>query len=684
MFHQPSIALANINAPALRLLSYTEPDREVLLVESEAGSPEGVTAGIAANVRGEQREVRLDGVRVPEELSTPEDRHGWLAAVEEAGHQGSTPGGVAVTLDHALPDFMHEKLADALAAEVRLPTASRELDQVRQHLRELDERTELHFAAAERSAPLQQRLYRWRLVEVTLWVLESLVIFGVCCAYFGILGAPTLSAIPFTSWIQIAAVSLPCVVATFVLAHAAGWVAQRVAANRTLTIILAILVGVGILVFGLALGILRWVAGSSTVTTTTADLGSGALLIIVSITSFVVAGAVVAVRLKVNGLDQHLAAARQAEEHFATAATRLKSYYATLAAQLAELQAVIRYPAELRSNFEQGVKLVTQRFRTEETIIADRVAHALTTYRSLAQLSRPEREALITTLYELRRHDDAKPVPARTNVALEALKRVASAITILCVAVLGGMSGTGCGPTPAPHVRIVVCDGTGASTVDVCSPDLLGEAFAAWASEAIMLPGSAFHVITTAGSYSETVAHDPIVVPSRWEGDVRLSRESWTRTGLQQVRGLPIPTDREGDGRRNQSDLVSAMALAATLARQSPAAIVEGVMASDGWFISLGFNAQQLLPQPEQVLARLQRDGSTWDLAVFSSLTICGFHNLQTTAGRAEARERLWRALIDTAKGPSPTISTTCRHQFPAIPAALPAAPVASNQVLER
>lgn len=168
MSRSPSFALSSINAPALSLLSHSEPDHEVLLAESEAGSPEGVAAGVTANVRAEQRVIRLNDVRVPEELSSADTRKGWLAAVEEEGQRAATPGAAAVCLDLALPDFMREKLADAQVAEARLGTVSRDLDQVRQQLRELEERSELHFATAERSAPIQQRLYGWRLVEVTL------------------------------------------------------------------------------------------------------------------------------------------------------------------------------------------------------------------------------------------------------------------------------------------------------------------------------------------------------------------------------------------------------------------------------------------------------------------------------------------------------------------------------------
>ena len=680
---------SDIDAATIALLrSLHESDIAIVLRECSGGSEAGVEHVISTQLMRDQRDARSSVIPIPKELSGSDEKEAWSAAVHESAEECRPGNDNASTLDETLPRVLDEHVRLAQTAEGELAGIRQEIARYEGDLDELGERSDLHFARFDRSKPLMKFLRRWHAAEAALWLLESLVVFGVCAAYFGVFDMPKISSIPFHTWVQVAAVSLPCVVTTFVLAMAAAWLVEKLAPGKLLFAFATLLTLGGMVVFGIALGVLRWSASFSALDldANAVALGSNALLVIVTVTSLVVACAAVVARTRISRLNERFMVAERSELHFSNTQARLCAHRDALQQRLVRLESQVQAPDSLRAIFERGVKLVVRQLRDEDAVVADRVAQAQSAFRYLSQLSGPVREAIITNLYELRGIKDTEEVSGSAKAGHNGARHPLHLAGFLLAVCLGVGSSTGCSETPPSHTLLVACDGTGVSPDDVCNASLLTRANATWSAVASTIPGSTFQVVTSAGSFSETVVHDATVVPDRWEGDVRVGSVNWRRQGIQAVEAIPIPVDDPTNPSINQSDLISLLTVSSRRAEESPENVVELLVASDGWLISNGFDARKTVPTSEQVLARLETSGVTWDLSVFSTTTICGFHNQGTTAAKAEARETLWRELFVAGNGPVPTIRASCRDLYPPVPTQLlndEMANIGSNSVLE-
>lgn len=665
----------DVNAAAITLLlNVHRSDLPIVVRESGGGSPQEVEAAITAQVQREHRENRLEGIPVPEELERPEERSAWKAAVRGAAEKVREASAPNISLDEALPELMTEKKARAEEAGSSSPEVSTRLAQIGQEIRDHAERRELRLSEKESSLSLAAKLGTWEKAERFLWGLEALAIFGASASYFGVLEAPSLTSVPVTTWLQVFALCLPCTVSTFVLAMAVTYIVRRFASTRLLMTIGAIVALAATLVFGIALGVLRWAAALSgdQVDEGSAALGSGALLVIVAITSIVVAGAAVAARMKTDTLRKAVEEAQREDGLFHSGEERLAHERDHLQRHLSSLDFDMRRPSELRSLFERSVKLVLERMREEQDTLRDRVTQGISAHRYLSRLSAPMREAILGELYEITPPSQEKPsetpLPAK---AASRIKRTIGFLSVLLAVVLTGSVSTACGRQPTAENLIIGCDTTGTAQGEVCTSELLLQAFIPWAAEAIGSPGSLFQVMGSGGSYGDTAVFEPVIVPSKWTGDAKMARQGWRRQSLEVVAALKLPSGSEV--RKNRSDLISLLLLASSKARETKDAKTRLLLASDGLLISAGFDAEKEMPRSEEVLLRMKARNLSLDLSVFESITVCGFHNKGISALKAQARERFWKQFIAETGGKAPEIRGSCRALFPPVsPALLP------------
>lgn len=676
---------SDLDAASVALVgSLPDSDIAIVLRESRSGTEDTVAEAVRAQVLLELGSRRSEGIPVPRELATAEQQRAWRAAAERAAEQSFTARAPAPPLDEALPFLLKEfgRRADEAASGI---SSAREAELgAEEAVETFRQRALLHFARAERSPAIRKAIFRWRLVEVATWVAEGLVVSGAFASYFGLFDAPSLSAIPPQQWVQVLSASVPAVLTAFALAMGAGWLLKKMGPGRRLLPAAGAALVVGIAAFALALGVLRWSASLSpdSVTPGTASLGSTALLVLVTVASLVAAGIAVAVRLTLVQLHERLARARKDEEYCASEGARLRDAHDRAAQQRILLEERASTPSRLRTEFEQAVALIGQRLREEAKEAERRVAQARSAFRYVSRLSPVLQEALSAELYELRTAPREGAVQrggaTRNRRSSNGAGRGAFPLVLIVGAGLVAGAATGCGNPPQPRVRILACDGTGKSPEKVCTPALVAESFIDWANASGRVPGSAYQVVTSAGSFGDTEVHQAVRPAAAYHGDARLAALTWKKESLSRVGAIPIPREDSGAD-VNRSDLISLLLVSVQQAREYPQAKIDLVLASDGWLISLGFNAERDVMPAKQVLARLERDGIAWDLSAFSSVTVCGFHNDGTTAARAAQRDRLWKELLALGRAPQAVIRASCEGVFPPVPDSLRTAPAGSG-----
>lgn len=229
--------------------------------------------------------------------------------------------------------------------------------------------------------------------------------------------------------------------------------------------------------------------------------------------------------------------------------------------------------------------------------------------------------------------------------------------------VLLGIPMTGC-QSSTPHHWIILCDGTGDSP-EVCTTEFLQEAFLAWTEHYLMVPGSRFTVLTSAGEYGEIVAHDALIAPNRWK-NLKSEKVPWIQEHVTTLAHIAIPIDTPDTVRQNKSNLFAGVHLGSQVAAETPNAMTTFILASDGWAIGLGFNFEQSIPSSAaDVVTSLRSQAVTWNLAAFSEVQICGFDSRGVSTDRDAARRQVWPELLvlgGVKQRPLPARS--CHHFF--------------------
>lgn len=655
----------DVDAVLISLLrGVSEADLAIVLLACNDGSAEALPDRITAQVRSEQVASRPAVVPIPDSLKGTEGEAAWRGAILDAGEDLIRSQKGSADLASRCPELLGRAQEQAAEANRQAEGLRRSIAELDEKLKDLAERRELHQSRRGRSAPLLARMQWYRRAEIGLWTMEFAVIFATCAAYFGLFDGAAYAPDAWRTWLQVLMVSLPATLVTFTLAIGSSKIIQRLPQSRTLLVAAAGAVLSGFVVFGLSLGVLRWSASQTAydLSNFATAIGSDALLVIVTVTSLVVAGAAVWFRLQCSKLAEDSQGLRNVEEDFAEREGRLFAERQAIGDRLEQLGRVAMRPGEFKVAFERGVQVIVRSLRDEATLVGDRVEAAQCAYRYLKGLSPAMRDEIVTQLYHLRRvEQDGDQPKARLSTLL---RTGLPAAGLLVGLVLGGLPLTGCGRPPVATVRIVACDGTGASQEDVCNPHFLVSAFAEFGGRAVQAPGSAFVVAMSGGSFSSTTIQPALVVPSLRSGGPRTASVDWIREGIQTVGALPVPVDSEENARINKSDLLSLVVLAASKAREYPSAQTELILASDGWFVSEGYNAAERTPDVEEVVGRMEHQLHL-DFSALDVVHLCGFHNIGTTAAADQARRAFWVGFFEAGGAKVTDLRASCRDLYP-------------------
>jgi len=224
-------------------------------------------------------------------------------------------------------------------------------------------------------------------------------------------------------------------------------------------------------------------------------------------------------------------------------------------------------------------------------------------------------------------------------------------------------------PAPAANL-LILCDPSGSRAEDVCTHDLVRRRGVAWWAGAVGTPDAWFKVLRSAGDFGHVDAVLALHVPTSWGGGPRLGMMRAERDAEQRMEHIVIEPDE--DATVNQSDLVALLAVASRTVEES-AGPTDLLLASDGRFISAGFNAERRVPTPAQVEARLKIEGVRIDLSGVRTFTICGLHNHDTTAEKDQALHTFWATFIPDLGGVPPTILSSCLYLAAAVTTVAPA-----------
>jgi hypothetical protein len=612
---------------------------ELAIVSGEP-TEDGAADAVATIARAELRLARRAAVPLPRSLKDGAEADAWRASVNLAAEQPNVPA-----IDEIAPQTIRGPSRTADDASVRLVSLASAHEDCVRGLKGIDDKRRL--AGVDAVAAMKRHIAKLRVGEVAVSALEIAVLATVFATQAGIdLG--NLAATSMGSLVSCAGFSIASFIAS--LAIARGVLGLRKSLDRKLRRIA--LGGLSIAAFAtlmLAIGVLRWTASlpAEELTSWHQALEAGANFVLATLIGSAMSLIAAGLRKRIGKEAKELQSVAEQAAIFDEEEVRLEEECRAIDAEIGACEAVIAEPQHRREMFELGVLRLKDLLKNEEGLVAVRVARARAAHRALAPLSPAARQAVIADVAGRGDRDLFDRV--KTNGAV---------IGVIVAAILASGPGQGCAP-PKPVSTVFACDGTGARTEDVCNVDVLAGAFESWSRRAIGIHESAFLVLSSAGSFGE-VDRVSIRVSERWNGSVRAARHAWIRGGVDQLRSFAIPADQPGS-RKNQSDLVSLLVIAARERADLLNHEVHLILASDGWLISLGFNAERTVPRAEDVVEKLKTRGIAWDLSGFTSITLCGLHNEGATAERAALRDRLWTRLVEMGRGPTPIMLTTCR-----------------------
>lgn len=102
---------------------------------------------------------------------------------------------------------------------------------------------------------------------------------------------------------------------------------------------------------------------------------------------------------------------------------------------------------------------------------------------------------------------------------------------------------------------------------------------------------------------------------------------------------------------------------------------VDLLVASDGWFISLGFNTDRgVVPSVGEVRAALTAAGMPWDPSVVNVLW-CGLSTTGQSAAKVSARDQILTDLLSVDGQPAPQLFSSCNGFYAPVPSQLLSAP---------
>jgi hypothetical protein len=615
---------------------------------------------------------RQEGIPVPGVSTDPKAKMAWCAAVESALNVLPDQRTLEVVQPTLAQHF--EQIESTTAESLEAARAEVKLNR-RQYDRAIEEE-ERYFAAPDVLPSETLRRQRWplRLACVGLVALELMGVVSASATFFGVLEYPNLQQVPPNVWMKVFSLGLPAGAAVFIFSYYLGKLIRAYTPGRWFQALAV----VGLAVLGLAvfasLGVQRWLGlqDAYSLVGWAQNIGGHSVLVLVLATLALVVLAVETILQNLKTLGTRLMDAQRREADFARRRARcgqsVEELEATIAALAARLEQIRTYP----SLFEAGVRYIEERQAEDQRYAEAMVKKACSGWRRTQELSLYDRELLHAEFYRLvevpreTTNGAARPTMPRLGRGASA----PSAVLLVGVMLPALLGSSGCSDTPAvPTTLYVACDSTGLAPEAVCTQEFLKRSFVSWGEASAVLPEARYQVIRSAGSYGTTIPEEALYgLPAG--GDLRNRKVGFMREGIETVAGYPLVRD-EGTSWVNHSDLLSLLSIISREASNSPASTNALVLASDGWFLSLGFNAEQQVPDAEAVLARLKLDGMAWDFSAFSSVTLCGLHNQGASAAEVAARDALWRALLAAGGSPTPTFSTSCKDVYPPLPAAL-------------
>ncbi len=561
-------------------------------------------------------------------------------------------GQPARTLKAVLPQFARAAGQRAAAAAGRLSTLHAALGDAGKNLADGQARRD-HDLSRFQSSETLTRLKRKLLWREKLLVLAEAVAVSLAIASFLGLTDNYGGAAPLSAWLSGASLAASAVLSGWGLA----WIGAKLLGTGPLPKRLGLIAGLGLgaasLAFAAAIGFVRYAGADSRLSSGAAAAGSVGLAIIVSLCSAVVFTTCLITRRQLLFVEAELSEVTKRSDAHGREISRLTIARDEAAEREAGATRESGIVDELETAFEAAVQLIAGKLRAYNAILPDRLARAVSAWRTLKDLSAPELEMVAATAFRL------VPVDEKTGGKTGILS-VLRTLTMLLL-VLGATSFFACTDHRPPAAVTLICDPSGKAPEDVCSPLLLSLAYQHFIQVGPPL-NSRFTIIYTGRSLSATVTAPALVVLPRSRAD----RDAWidrtvTALGSETLPNLPA------DGKDNVSDLLSALVIASEDASAFPADRHSLFIASDGLLVSreLGLNAERHVPSTQEVLARLREKHIRLDLSLFTGrLTICGFSNAGLTASALEARAELWRELIASSQGGTPIILPTCRGLY--------------------
>ncbi len=496
----------------------------------------------------------------------------------------------------------------------------------------------------------EKRKLLWR--ERFLVVAEAV---AICLAVASFLGLTDDNGAPasFSAWLSGASLSASAVLAGWGLA----WVGARMFPSgplpKRIGVWAALGLGAASIAFAVSIGFLRYAGTDGHASVGAETAGSVGLAIIVSLCSAVVFTTCLITRRQLLVVEAELAEVGKRDDAHGRTIDRLSSAKNEAETRHAAMQQESRSADILETAFESAVQLIAEKLRAYNAILPDRTARAVSTWRSLKDLSAPERELVATTAFRLVPADSAT---SRTNPGGTAAL-VSRTLTLLLLT-FAAIGTSACTDTRTPEAVTVICDPSGASPESVCTSAFLSSAFRSFAVASPRL-GSRFEVIFPNDALGSAIAADPIIVAPR----SRAERQAWIDRTVTALGSETLPNI-GADETDNVSDLIGAALVASASGRAYPTHHHVLVLASDGLIVSgeLGINCEKRVPTAKDVLVKLKAKHVTLDLSPFSGgITICGFSNQGLTGTALQAREALWRQLIAASHGPTPVILPTCK-----------------------
>jgi hypothetical protein len=630
-------------------------DTAAILRECAHGDENHLTAAITANHKKSAPRLAADELPVPAILTLPPEKEAFVAA-SHAESERVVLGKALRPLKDVLPQLVK-------AAEERAGAAAGSLkqlgDTVVAHGKRLQEavtRRELDFA---RFNPLPTLLdLKHRLVKRERWLViaEAVAVAVAVAGFMGLTDASGDTA-PIGVWLQAVSLALSTVIAGYGLAWVGARVLPKGPPSRRVMFFGALGIVAAGITFAIAQALMRYAAADSKVSLGMEAAGSIGLSIIVALASAVVFATVLITRRQLIQIDAEIVEVTRRSENHRRTTDRLTEELATAEEKHTAAQTTARIVAQLEQAFEASVQLIAEALRKYEAVLPDRLAKAVAAFRALKDMSAPEREVVATTAFSVEPADSG----GRANGVLPHGGRFGAITRTLPVVILSAFALNACADHRSPHSLTVICDGSGAAA-EVCSPAVVAGAFTAWVSASPAL-GSHFDVLFPKDSLASVVVRDPITIATH----SRAERRKWVDETARLLATEPLPNVPDDD-RDDVSDLISPLILAADGAKSRPSHQTDLLIASDGLFVSLGFNCEKRVPSANVVLARLKQRRIVLDLSAFASITICGFSHDGQTPRTMQAREKLWRELVTGSHGPTPLMLPSCRGLFPIVP----------------